>query len=260
MWDVVGGSSPRAGFTRGWHSAGRSLRDHPRSRGVYADLRLQPASISGSSPLARGLPVGNHRLVPSCRIIPARAGFTPGPSPENLHRWDHPRSRGVYSMGCMIRFLPAGSSPLARGLRPSVGMGHVRSRIIPARAGFTMSTRSDTRPKKDHPRSRGVYPRRGVQIHIDRGSSPLARGLLAGLVGGLGVPGIIPARAGFTAPGRAPWAAPADHPRSRGVYCPSGSTRSSLSGSSPLARGLPPEILWRPVENRIIPARAGFTN
>ena len=93
--------------------------------------------------------------------------------------------------------------------------------------------------RPDHPRSRGVYttPTRGLSS--SPGSSPLARGLRRG-------PGredrerwIIPARAGFTqaTPRRA--AAPADHPRSRGVY--------------PNPVGLTTNYF------RIIPARAGFT-
>ena len=50
-----------------------------------------------------------------------------------------------------------GSSPLARGLRPSLVVGGTQSRIIPARAGFTRRTRGECIVAADHPRSRGVY-------------------------------------------------------------------------------------------------------
>ena len=50
-----------------------------------------------------------------------------------------------------------------------------------------------------------------------------------------------------------------DHSRSRGVYDQRSAFRTSSSGSSPLARGLPPRRPGRPVGGRIIPARAGFT-
>jgi len=51
---------------------------------------------------------------------------------------------------------------------------------------------------RDHPRSRGVYLA-GRQSKVgDWGSSPLARGLLSGFFTSYVVPGIIPARAGFT--------------------------------------------------------------
>ena len=94
-------------------------------------------SMTGSSPLARGLRgVGMVRdLVEG--IIPARAGFTgeldPLPAP-----------------GC-------GSSPLARGLHPFSGGLDDRVGIIPARAGFTLADDVLNLAVTDHPRSRGVY-------------------------------------------------------------------------------------------------------
>ena len=72
-----------------------------------------------------------------------------------------------------------------------------------------------------------------------RGSSPLARGLLAGPEDEVGMP--------------------ADHPRSRGVYGGSAPSTRSTPGSSPLARGLPPAGRATHMDSGIIPARAGFT-
>ena len=71
---------------------------------------------------------------------------------------DHPRSRGVYVILIITRCLPAGSSPLARGL-PTVD-----PKDVPA--------------EKDHPRSRGVYDYPIFDEAYREGSSPLARGLL----------------------------------------------------------------------------------
>ena len=71
------------------------------------------------------------------------------------------------------------------------------------------------------------------------GSSPLARGLLLFVWLCLVVFG--------------------DHPRSRGVYWVHPGTRTTRSGSSPLARGLPPRTSRPMTPSRIIPARAGFT-
>ena len=91
----------------------------------------------GSSPLARGLRERLQIALEEGRIIPARAGFTPVSTLRFVSSTDHPRSRGVYTMG--RRRLPEerGSSPLARGLR-QVGDARRRlPRIIPARAGFT---------------------------------------------------------------------------------------------------------------------------
>ena len=51
-------------------------------------------------------------------------------------------------------------------------------RIIPARAGFTRDRGGRLRPDQDHPRSRGVYHARRIDVIRPDGSSPLARGLL----------------------------------------------------------------------------------
>ena len=111
----------------------------------------------------------------------------------------------------------------------------------------------------DHPRSRGVYNRRGETRTGDDGSSPLARGLQ---IGRQIVPvkcGIIPARAGFTAMTLLGIMNVKDHPRSRGVYFRKVQEGEPVIGSSPLARGLRRGFLAQSAHVRIIPARAGFT-
>ena len=50
-----------------------------------------------------------------------------------------------------------------------------------------------------------------------------------------------------------------DHPRSRGVYLRRSSLMKKYTGSSPLARGLPPRPTAPGSSGGIIPARAGFT-
>ena len=71
--------------------------------------------------------------------------------------------------------------------------------------------------------------------------------------------GIIPARAGFTAPVRVSGCVLGDHPRTRGVYS-SCVPRGGLGvGSSPHARGLLWWVCWCWWGWGIIPARAGFT-
>ena len=73
------------------------------------------------------------------------------------------------------------------------------------------------------------------------------------------IPGIIPARAGFTL--RRAWvrALGGDHPRSRGVYPRPDPRERIREGSSPLARGLREAVQDGLGGRRIIPARAGFT-
>ena len=172
-----------------------------------------------------------------------------------------------------------GSSPLARGLQAGL-LAEPRSQgIIPARAGFTPVLRWRASRRRDHPRSRGVYPRVAWGGGRGRGSSPLARGLrvpdprgdrarriIPARAGFTGYspqrsdnPGIIPARAGFTPRGRDPRRPRPDHPRSRGVYTRSLGASGRGRGSSPLARGLHHADAIHAAPVRIIPARAGFT-
>ena len=194
-------------------------------------------------------------------------------------RRDHPRSRGVYGSVSGVSTTCPGSSPLARGLRTSARARSRRSRIIPARAGFTAAQRGSLHRPPDHPRSRGVYsvvprggpssgdhPRsRGVYrrrcrpVGMRSGSSPLARGLPSSSCRGPRPSRIIPARAGFTRAEMADWKRVTDHPRSRGVYELQALRPGGDWGSSPLARGLLRVRHTLPGSIRIIPARAGFT-
>ena len=66
----------RAGFTDPMSRPSATVRDHPRSRGVYTVTSMTSSWRRGSSPLARGLPGWFASYVVPARIIPARAGFT----------------------------------------------------------------------------------------------------------------------------------------------------------------------------------------
>ena len=249
----------RAGFTTAAACPRRASWDHPRSRGVYHSHAPASSRAGGSSPLARGLPWSGRLRLPITGIIPARAGFTPAASRPHTWRSDHPRSRGVYFNIITLSWIIGGSSPLARGLRARTRRTGPDCRIIPARAGFT-ARRSGCRPgTTDHPRSRGVYRFVLADLEDDEGSSPLARGLRAGSRRADGQEGIIPARAGFTRLAEGAGHPATDHPRSRGVYRTCCCCPMFALGSSPLARGLQVSDFILIGQNRIIPARAGFT-
>ena len=151
---------------------------------------------------------------------------------------DHPRSRGVYHPVYWCMRPSGGSSPLARGLLTESAHLQAPGRIIPARAGFTEKWIRVSRCQRDHPRSRGVYPRNNTWHNFRRGSSPLARGLPARVRPVSRTSRIIPARAGFTGRDGEPVHAHGDHPRSRGVYVEVTCKVGDNKGSSPLARGL----------------------
>ena len=254
------GSSPLArGLPRRRVGVRPAGQDHPRSRGVYGGAAALGPVGPGSSPLARGLLHGICVSIKETGIIPARAGFTPGLVLPPAEVEDHPRSRGVYRQPSKTWRPTRGSSPLARGLlrrRPGrVG----EQRIIPARAGFTVSAAGGVRRTRDHPRSRGVYSSSARSPPSRVGSSPLARGLLQFRQVASQSSWIIPARAGFTPPLPLLSARPPDHPRSRGVYSVRWEKNRVSAGSSPLARGLRVPLGRAAEHVRIIPARAGFT-
>ena len=117
-----GGIIPaRAGFTQPGGFTNMSSVDHPRSRGVYGRIDIE-RPITG-------------------RIIPARAGFTRNAVNSGTRPRDHPRSRGVYNIDTTALLFQGGSSPLARGLLEGAWGNFKATRIIPARAGFTMILR-----------------------------------------------------------------------------------------------------------------------
>ena len=167
----------RAGFTRTGSARHAPPRDHPRSRGVYFSSCATSGTWNGSSPLARGLQRLRSMEARGRRIIPARAGFTRPGRKYSWWRQDHPRSRGVYPVDAFTTMAEAGSSPLARGLHSQRLAALDRTRIIPARAGFTVHDRVPFCLGADHPRSRGVYADVFRNRDSDTGSSPLARGL-----------------------------------------------------------------------------------
>ena len=155
---VVGGIIPaRAGFTSRRLRGRLPGQDHPRSRGVYLRLPAASASLSGSSPLARGLLQTVWNGIKLAGIIPARAGFTRILPHGRVKNEDHPRSRGVYGPEGHADGPEPGSSPLARGLPWTARAWSTGRRIIPARAGFTPPPAHPETLNWDHPRSRGVY-------------------------------------------------------------------------------------------------------
>ena len=161
-------------------AACQSVRDHPRSRGVYSSCGQPGRTPSGSSPLARGLPSEAGLALIRGGIIPARAGFTSSDGTPSDCDKDHPRSRGVYAGIDRCDATQYGSSPLARGLRRHDTAVRPHRGIIPARAGFTRRWWSRRTLMRDHPRSRGVYAWGDYADSVGTGSSPLARGLRPG--------------------------------------------------------------------------------
>ena len=169
---------------------------------------------------------------------PAYAGNTSDPSSTIPVFRDHPRLRGEYGRLPVPLIVPVGSPPLARGIRiqedamvkatritPACAGNTGRTdslaqglRITPACAGNTSSCTFPSRPDEDHPRLRGEYGGAGNANKHDRGSPPLARGILQRPLCCLFLQRITPACAGNTNPFPTNILRDRDHPRLRGEY------------------------------------------
>ena len=152
-----------------------------------------------------------------------------------------------------------GSSPLVRGQPMPYDRPVSELRIIPARAGPTLTICLTVTSVTDHPRSCGANVRRAVRVEAENGSSPLVRGQLQAYDADSLSERIIPARAGPT-PLVLSWiTSRPDHPRSCGANVTTPRPVCHDYGSSPLVRGQPGVQESHAVHERIIPARAGPT-
>ena len=171
----------------------------------------------GSSPLTRGAP---NRVNEAARPVLA-----------------HPRSRGEHVEPAEQRKMAAGSSPLTRGARPSMGVDLLYCGLIPAHAGSTSPISRLLPCCGAHPRSRGEHVSGGGSSGNAVGSSPLTRGALTTLKSLVVWWGLIPAHAGSTRRIRPQTTLDRAHPRSRGEHSGVPLALTSLWGSSPLTRG-----------------------
>ena len=152
---------------------------------------------------------------------------------------DHPCSRGENDCTNALDKRTLGSSLLARGKHEYLTHRLLAPRIIPARAGKTLTRRLKIVCYADHPCLRGENAEDGrVRRHI-LGSSLLARGKLDLRFRHSPTRGIIPACAGKTATGTLRPPRSPDHPCLRGENGDRRVTLAVASGSSLLARGKP---------------------
>ncbi len=248
-----------AGRTRAYCPDPHPQGAHPRWRGADLKHCAERLQSRGSSPLARGgldHPLGD---LPEAGLIPAGAGRTFRATTAGGGRWAHPRWRGADGRSWHARSLVRGSSPLARGGLPGRTHHGRTPGLIPAGAGRTPHAGQHPRGSWAHPRWRGADHRCRRPPWRDTGSSPLARGGLPGRTHPGRTPGLIPAGAGRTVSWRlGAWCKRA-HPRWRGADARNVAQLGLHSGSSPLARGGPPDPPAHLPEDGLIPAGAGRT-
>ena len=172
---------------------------------------------------------------------------------------DHPRMRGEHPVTSFVMASVMGSSPHARGARPSRGLSVVTWRIIPACAGSTRHNSGGSVRHGDHPRMRGEHITRPSVLRWSCGSSPHARGARGTERSRVITTGIIPACAGSTRRERRSPPRRRDHPRMRGEHLRSENEPTDHAGSSPHARGARFDASGKYRSHGIIPACAGST-
>ena len=152
-----------------------------------------------------------------------------------------------------------GSSPLTRGKHVPALADSGAGGLIPAHAGKTSPASRAWCGQGAHPRSRGENDVPPVPEVPHAGSSPLTRGKPA-FCDPLAPPGgLIPAHAGKTRFGLAPWPHGRAHPRSRGENPRRPGFGLVGEGSSPLTRGKHRAGTRDWSTNGLIPAHAGKT-
>ena len=250
----------RAGQTRCRRTGMRARPDHPRACGANVNT-WSPIDLNiGSSPRVRGKPIRHHVARDRRRIIPARAGQTGRRARRVEQGPDHPRACGANTAHEVKTCRKHGSSPRVRGKLILLALPPRPIRIIPARAGQTISLSGTLRRRADHPRACGANQRRAFFRRFQHGSSPRVRGKLRDCAWFSAEPRIIPARAGQTCRGVACICIEPDHPRACGANVSAMDLLRFALGSSPRVRG---KRSWRrstPIAPRIIPARAGQTS
>ena len=134
------------------------------------------------------------------RLIPARAGKTRQCQWSFPARTAHPRAGGENDQGAPDHGWPVGSSPRGRGKLVRAGQPQGRERLIPARAGKTVSAVFDLSVQAAHPRAGGENTTNQTRRRRLCGSSPRGRGKLLPCRCYYARLRLIPARAGKTHP------------------------------------------------------------
>ena len=167
--------------------------------------------------------------------------------------------RGEYSKSSAICADSSGSPPLAWGIPLNSQQTASFSGITPTCVGNTRKPSGRWQRFEDHPHLRGEYPTLCTSHSIQAGSPPLAWGIPNWK--GLGVDGngITPTCVGNTGGGTAIYPSDGDHPHLRGEYQRRNFGPPGLSGSPPLAWGIPKGITGIDEKMGITPTCVGNT-
>ena len=145
-----------------------NIKTWERDNGLYGGL----------SPLARGTQHRKRLRGGGVRFIPAGAGSSTWRIFATPARTVYPRWRGERGIARLIRRRPYGLSPLARGTRHAPTFLNFLNRFIPAGAGNTQTSTTQTPVEAVYPRWRGEHFSGMCTCAPGNGLSPLARGTL----------------------------------------------------------------------------------
>ena len=226
-------------------------------RGERARAMPARASAIGSSPHARGTRAdyrrcrSGRRFIPACagNASPARSGGPRGPV--------HPRMRGERTTHRIRSAAHGGSPPHARGTRSVFKTVLHRDRFIPACAGNANWRFRARCVGTVHPRMRGERGKCSRCPHVQRGSSPHARGTHLNGTHNPEKLRFIPACAGNAARADGRPGLVSVHPRMRGERWTPPLLMPPSVGSSPHARGTLGRLAGGWLAGRFIPACAG---
>ena len=248
-----------AGKTRSVRVARSIEAAHPRAGGENLTLKRYSSMDTGSSPRWRGKLRLGWGMLGCMRLIPALAGKTLGLGERKTFPRAHPRAGGENSvLVSLARFL-RGSSPRWRGKPPNHPINTLSSRLIPALAGKTKSSRSRSTAAPAHPRAGGENClSQGGQLR-SVGSSPRWRGKPARSFVLLEKSRLIPALAGKTSKSESFEISSTAHPRAGGENLFRAREIAGGAGSSPRWRGKRATLAARVETPRLIPALAGKT-
>ena len=165
-----------AGKTSGPHGEVIKVGAHPRACGENIAQVAFATSHAGSSPRMRGKPCRARHDHCQSGLIPAHAGKTRAHTRNRLPVRAHPRACGENMEADQVESVAEGSSPRMRGKRKLTMSTQARNGLIPAHAGKTIESDSESIRVAAHPRACGENVLTVSTGRKETGSSPRMRG------------------------------------------------------------------------------------
>ena len=217
----------------------KARTEHPRLHGENVPGGASGHLAPGTSPPARGKPLGVAAQGRNARNIPACTGKTSTGQGSPSQVTEHPRLHGENGLSQLLLAQHHGTSPPARGKLGRVNLPGVMGRNIPACTGKTSRKFRRSQQAAEHPRLHGENePLLQVRCR-HRGTSPPARGKREQHAHGLPHERNIPACTGKTWSTTSLSKHSAEHPRLHGENRSGGPSKRTPCGTSPPARGKP---------------------